>query len=175
MIEALTDEFFSGVGTGLRVQPRTLFIVGDEKQSIYSFQGAAPHLLLAQSQRYDTVVRGAGQVFEQVDLLMSWRSSPVVLAFVDQVFAGPDAASALKPGGQADTVRHLAALLEAPGTVDLWPLEEEEEREEKRKAHERAAEAAEEAAAAQAKEQELLLNRKKLDEKLDAFLEELLP
>ncbi|MEW6597776.1 MAG: double-strand break repair helicase AddA [Pseudomonadota bacterium] len=131
MVEALTEEFFSGAGAGLRAQPRTLFIVGDEKQSIYSFQGAAPHLLLAQSQRYDTVVRGAGQVFEQVDLLMSWRSSPVVLAFVDQVFAGPDAASALKPGGQADTVRHLAALLEAPGTVDLWPLEEEEEREER--------------------------------------------
>lgn len=131
MIEALTEEFFAGAGAKVRSQPRTLFIVGDEKQSIYSFQGAAPHLLLAQSQRYDTVVRGAGQVFEQVDLLMSWRSSPVVLAFVDQVFASPDAASALKPGGQADTVRHLAALLEAPGTVDLWPLEEEDEREDR--------------------------------------------
>lgn len=131
MIEALTDEFFSGAGAGLRAQPRTLFIVGDEKQSIYSFQGAAPHLLLAQSQRYDNLVRGVGLAFEEIPLLMSWRSSPVVLSFVDQVFASPDATSALKPGGQADTVKHEAALLEAPGTVDLWPLEEEEEREDR--------------------------------------------
>ena len=34
----LTEEFFAGEGAHQR--PRTLFVVGDEKQSIYSFQGA---------------------------------------------------------------------------------------------------------------------------------------
>ena len=37
IIEALAQEFFSG--SGQREEMRTLFAVGDEKQSIYSFQG----------------------------------------------------------------------------------------------------------------------------------------
>ena len=40
VIRALAEEFFSG--SGAREVVRTLFAVGDEKQSIYSFQGAAP-------------------------------------------------------------------------------------------------------------------------------------
>ena len=42
VIRALAEEFFSG--TGAREETRTLFAVGDEKQSIYGFQGAAPHM-----------------------------------------------------------------------------------------------------------------------------------
>ncbi len=43
IVQALSGDFFSGAGArGQTV--RTLFAVGDEKQSIYSFQGAAPHL-----------------------------------------------------------------------------------------------------------------------------------
>jgi ATP-dependent helicase/nuclease subunit A len=40
VIGALSDEFFAGEGA--RPATRTLFAVGDEKQSIYSFQGARP-------------------------------------------------------------------------------------------------------------------------------------
>jgi len=41
VIEKLTDEFYSGQGARPDT-PRTLFVVGDKKQSIYSFQGADP-------------------------------------------------------------------------------------------------------------------------------------
>jgi hypothetical protein len=40
IIENLAAEFFAGAGRSERL--RTLFAVGDEKQSIYSFQGANP-------------------------------------------------------------------------------------------------------------------------------------
>ncbi len=40
IVKALVSEFFAGQGAHDR--PRTIFAVGDEKQSIFSFQGAAP-------------------------------------------------------------------------------------------------------------------------------------
>ena len=40
IIRRLTAEFFAGAGA--RAVKRTIFAVGDEKQSIFSFQGAAP-------------------------------------------------------------------------------------------------------------------------------------
>ena len=41
IVNALTEEFFSGTGSR-EVPDRTLFVVGDRKQSIFSFQGADP-------------------------------------------------------------------------------------------------------------------------------------
>ncbi|MFX5656611.1 UvrD-helicase domain-containing protein, partial [Acinetobacter baumannii] len=41
IIEKLTSEFTSGRGARDGIN-RTIFAVGDEKQSIFSFQGAAP-------------------------------------------------------------------------------------------------------------------------------------
>ena len=54
VIRALAEEFFSG--SGAREVARTLFAVGDEKQSIYSFQGAAPTMFAAHGRG----VRAAG-------------------------------------------------------------------------------------------------------------------
>ena len=42
IIRALTEEFFAGLGSREDEKPRTVFVVGDRKQSIYSFQGADP-------------------------------------------------------------------------------------------------------------------------------------
>ncbi len=125
IMTALVAEFFAGEDGRDRRLQRTVFIVGDEKQSIFSFQGAAPHLLLAQSQRVQTLAEGAGRSFESIQLTTSWRSTPQVLAFVDTVFRGSDRAGQLAPhlgaGSDGEAVRHVAQRANDPGCVDYWP------------------------------------------------------
>ncbi len=58
IIEALAAEFFAGSGASDKL--RTLFAVGDEKQSIYSFQGAEPGAVRRGRPRLQATGRGAG-------------------------------------------------------------------------------------------------------------------
>jgi ATP-dependent helicase/nuclease subunit A len=135
IIDALTEEFFAGAGTRERRVERAVFVVGDEKQSIFSFQGAAPERLAAQQDYYAGRALAAGRRFEAVPLRESWRSTPEVLAFVDAVFASAEMRQALKPrrGGALDeAIAHVASRADGPGAIDLWPLEREEETEERR-------------------------------------------
>ncbi len=125
IIDALTEEFFSGAGVGGQARLRDMFMVGDEKQSIYSFQGARPELLLRKFEFHRDRATGAGFKFEQVELRSSWRSTPQVLAFVDAVFTPPDLALAIQPGAGGEPVVHEARRHDHPGCVDVWPLVEE--------------------------------------------------
>ncbi|ORE93362.1 Double-strand break repair helicase AddA [Stappia sp. 22II-S9-Z10] len=125
LVEALTGEFFAGRGSKDGVH-RTLFVVGDEKQSIYSFQGAAPELFGTKRGTYREAAEEAGVTFRAVDLAHSMRSAPQVLSAVDRVFAGEGLASAV--GAAAGAVRHVA-VKDGPGGVDLWPLFADEEAE----------------------------------------------
>lgn len=125
ILHALTGEFFAGAAAR-PADARTLFAVGDEKQSIYSFQGAAPERFLAEAGDFRAMVEGAGRRFEAVPLLESWRSTPEVLDFVDAVFADPEALAGLRPAGDAAPVVHRAMRPPGGGCVDLWPLEEGE-------------------------------------------------
>ncbi|HEY2662313.1 MAG TPA: double-strand break repair helicase AddA [Caulobacteraceae bacterium] len=127
ILSALTEEFFAGSGLG-GLRERTLFAVGDEKQSIYSFQGAKPERFLAERGAYKSRIEDAGRLFRPVPLEESWRSTPEVLEFVDAVFADPEAAAGLRPTEEADAdaIRHLARRSAGHGAVDLWPLEESE-------------------------------------------------
>ena len=121
--EALTGEFFSGAGLPRdRTLDRTVFAVGDEKQSIYSFQGARPERLLIETQSYEARARAAGREFVAPRLIESWRSTPEVLSFVDAVFADPAARTALAPWAE-EVVEHKATRPPSFGSVDLWPLE----------------------------------------------------
>lgn len=121
IIKALTDEFFAG--SSARHRPRTLFFVGDEKQSIYSFQGAAPDRLLLESQAYSQRAEHSGAAFAQIDLSESYRSRPEILQFVDRLAELPSVARGLRPGEPlgSDIIRHFARRPEG-GCVDLWPL-----------------------------------------------------
>jgi ATP-dependent helicase/nuclease subunit A len=116
IMRALTGEFFT-----LPETDRTVFAVGDEKQSIYSFQGARPERLRQESHVYNNLIRGAGSAFEGVPLLTSYRSTEDVLNFVDQVFADPERTRALV-GDEGDIPQHVAARIGHRGSVDLWPL-----------------------------------------------------
>ncbi|MBL8770496.1 MAG: double-strand break repair helicase AddA [Phenylobacterium sp.] len=123
IIDALTEEFFSGEGPReARRVDRGVFVVGDRKQSIYSFQGARPELLSEKYLAYRERAAGAGRRVRRIDLLKSWRSTREVLRFVDAVFTPPHLSDAVQPG---DPVRHQVAPPRAPhhGCVDLWDME----------------------------------------------------
>ncbi len=129
IVHALTDEFFSGEGgrrRGIASRiPRTVFAVGDEKQSIYSFQGARPERLRQEAQRFEALTRGAGSAFKEVPLDTSYRSTEEVLGFVDAVFHTPERTRALV-GETGDRTTHRPARVGQHGAIDLWPLFEDE-------------------------------------------------
>jgi ATP-dependent helicase/nuclease subunit A len=116
--DALTDDFFAGEGARAD-RPRTVFAVGDTKQSIYSFQGANPRLFAAWRDRTQERVRQAGQKFQSSVLDVSFRSTAPVLAVVDAVFAGANAAPGVVPSG---VLNHHANRVGQAGSVTLWPL-----------------------------------------------------
>ncbi len=125
ILRALTEGFFAGAGSrrfGAGKVERTVFAVGDEKQSIYSFQGARPERLNQEAQAYDRLVTGAGFGFKGVPLAASFRSTPEVLAFVDAVFEGPDRTRALVGEQVAAIPKHTAIRTGDQGCIDLWPL-----------------------------------------------------
>lgn len=115
VIRMLSEEFFAGVGQ--RNLQRTLFAVGDEKQSIYSFQGAVPEDFAAQGRSVSLRARDAELKFERVSLNFSFRSAPDVLQAVDEVFARPEANR-----GLAGATVHDAIRADAPGEVEIWDM-----------------------------------------------------
>ncbi len=117
VIDLLTREFSAGAGARADV-PRTIFVVGDKKQSIYSFQGADPAGFDRMQTRFGTRLEDAGKSLIRQKLEYSFRSSPTVLAVVDQTFH-PDARQ-----GVGDDFRHHAFHGDMPGRVDLWPVVE---------------------------------------------------
>jgi ATP-dependent helicase/nuclease subunit A len=122
IIRALTDEFFAGAGSRLDPKPRTLFVVGDEKQSIYSFQGADPARFLSETIGYLDRIVAAGAYARPVPLLTSYRSTPEILAYVDAVFDADELRTAVPPPIDELKVAHAAHRTDGPGCVDLWPL-----------------------------------------------------
>ena len=117
IVRALTSEFFSGHGqTG---RPRTVFAVGDEKQSIYGFQGAQPERFHDAGQGFHLKAVDAGAPFDFHVLLQSYRSLPEILSFVDAVFDHPDHADALS--FQPASIVHQAIRDDARAWVELWP------------------------------------------------------
>lgn len=119
IVSALIEEFTAGKGA--RGMPRTLFVVGDEKQSIYSFQGAVPQNFSALRDAFARKFAAAERPFERhISLNFSFRSTRAVLSAVDRVFADDDARRGLSfaPGPLSP---HEAARQAAPGLVELWP------------------------------------------------------
>ncbi|MEQ1951536.1 double-strand break repair helicase AddA [Mesorhizobium sp. CN2-181] len=118
VVRRLAEEFFAGAGARDNVR-RTVFAVGDEKQSIYSFQGAAPEAFAESGFAFSQKVRDAEGRFEHVKLTLSFRSTDDVLGAVDRVFATETARRGLTFAG--DPVEHAAIRAGAPGYVEVWP------------------------------------------------------
>ncbi|WP_426032368.1 double-strand break repair helicase AddA [Cypionkella sp. TWP1-2-1b2] len=119
VIELLSAEFTAGQGT--RDESRTLFVVGDKKQSIYSFQGADVAAFDEKQNDFQAKFRAAQKNFVRLDLEYSFRSSTAILRVADDTFADRF------PKAMGASVHHLAFKSDLPGRVDLWPLLEKTE------------------------------------------------
>ncbi|MAH83879.1 MAG: double-strand break repair helicase AddA [Rhodospirillaceae bacterium TMED8] len=117
IIRALAGDFFSGVGRKVQY-PRTIFAVGDEKQSIYSFQGADPERFGTTGSQMERHARKAKQGWNTIKLGLSWRSTPAILKAVDGVFSRSAASDGLSWGGRP--IRHQWSRNDAAGLVELW-------------------------------------------------------
>ncbi len=118
VVRRLASEFFAGQGARDDVH-RTVFAVGDEKQSIYSFQGARPESFAETGYEFSRRIREANAGFERVRLTLSFRSTNDVLHAVDLVFASDEARRGISH--DPDPVRHDAIRDQEPGYVELWP------------------------------------------------------
>ncbi|KAA9006806.1 double-strand break repair helicase AddA [Histidinibacterium aquaticum] len=121
VIERLTDEMTAGAGVRSDTE-RTLFVVGDRKQSIYSFQGADADAFEAKRQLFAEKVSRTGDRLQELPLEFSFRSAEPILSLVDRVFTGELAE------GLEREVSHRAFKTALPGRIDLWaPIEKEED------------------------------------------------
>ncbi|MBI3515902.1 MAG: double-strand break repair helicase AddA [Proteobacteria bacterium] len=117
VVQALAEEFFAGEGVAAR--PRTIFAVGDAKQSIFSFQRADPLAFERMRAHFRQRVSEARQEWLEIPLEKSFRSTSAVLEAVDAVFAEP----AARDGVVGDTrLSHEVSRLGHAGVVELWPL-----------------------------------------------------
>ena len=118
VIEKLADEFASGAGARDEEMDRTLFVVGDKKQSIYSFQGADPREFDLKRASFKESLEAAQLRFQDQSLDYSFRSSPAVLRAVDGTF------NTLPNPRMGQEMTHIAFKDALPGRVDIWPLVE---------------------------------------------------
>jgi len=119
IISALYDEFYAG--TGMREDmTRTTFVVGDEKQSIFSFQRADPRVFGAQHERLENVTRQAQLPLQTIPMQISFRSAPSILRVVDEVFATPGMHEGVVQ--RDEPIHHTAFKSGKAGRVELWPL-----------------------------------------------------
>lgn len=119
IIKAVTEEFFTGLGAGEQV--RTVFAVGDRKQSIYSFQGADPREFDKMRQYFAAKAKN----FDEVKLEVSFRSTAAVLKSVNTVFCDDYGRKGVVLEGE--DITHIPFRLGDGGKVELWPLIEPEE------------------------------------------------
>ncbi len=119
IIEALGSEFFSG--SSARDVARTVFAVGDEKQSIYSFQGAAPDKFAEVGRRVEAMAKAARAPWRRVPLNMSFRTVQPVLDAIDAVFS--DARRTPGLTADAEAIEHIASRFGQSGLIEIWPTE----------------------------------------------------
>ncbi len=120
VIEALAREFFSGEGSH-DIQ-RTLFAVGDEKQSIYSFQGAAPEMFAAMGRKFAEMAGNIAAPWRAVPLNLSFRTVAPILEAVDTVLADPAKAPGVRSDASAP-LKHEVKRIGSAGLVEIWPTE----------------------------------------------------
>ncbi len=120
IVDHIISEFTSGEGARDGVV-RTVFAVGDEKQSIFSFQGAAPREFDARRRSLHRKFVNAGLKFDPISFTYSFRSGPSILQSVDHVFREQEIYSSIHAVETGYPIHH--SLDDAgPSLIDLWEL-----------------------------------------------------
>ncbi|MBO6804777.1 MAG: UvrD-helicase domain-containing protein, partial [Thalassospira sp.] len=125
VVRILAEEFFIDAGRHAD-KPRTIFAVGDAKQSIYSFQRADPEKFAEMRRYFRERAREIAADWREVPMNISFRSTDAVLGTVDRVFAGPVAKQGV--GDDGADVLHSPFRVGQAGRIELWPAVEPEER-----------------------------------------------
>src|SRR5215470_12020920 len=118
IIKILVSEFLPG-GARENVR-RTLFAVGDEKQSIFSFQGAVPHKFADMRRHFGELHKRSDVEFAVERLEYSFRSAVGILNAVDVVFKQQEAFRGLTADPTWPV--HQALPDAVPGDVEIWDL-----------------------------------------------------
>ena len=119
IIKALAEEFFSGEGRSENL--RTLFVVGDKKQSIFSFQGADPVAFEQMRSYFEQRILASENNFENIPLNYSFRSTEPVLRLVNYLLNNEQAKTGIL--FDKEEAYHLANRSQEAGYVEIWPLE----------------------------------------------------
>jgi ATP-dependent helicase/nuclease subunit A len=124
IIQALCDDFYNGENN--HDSERTVFIVGDEKQSIFSFQRASPEKFYGMQKWFSDKIKNTGKTLTPINFITSFRSVPSVLQLVDTVFAADN----VRQGLSDIPLTHESYRRTQTGLVELWPLFKSPEKQE---------------------------------------------
>ncbi len=117
IIARLTEDFCTGESARNDGRVRTVFAVGDFKQSIYSFQGAEPAAFRRMREHFARCYEDARLDFVKEEMNVSFRTAPVILKAVDKVLERIDLGL-----GEERPEPHLPAWGDVPGVVEMWPV-----------------------------------------------------
>lgn len=100
----------AGAAPQPKIAPRSLFVVGDEKQSIYGFRGGTAELFRRFQERTPWK-----EAFYCTPMAKSYRSSAIIMKFVNKVFRTPAFSALYLPEGgfpHHETARDLQGCVE---------------------------------------------------------------
>jgi ATP-dependent helicase/nuclease subunit A len=116
IIENLSSEFFASS----KDNKKTLFVVGDEKQSIFSFQGADPVTFHYMHNFFQQKSSPEENSFNSITLDTSFRSVKVVLELVDLIFNDEKIKKSVS--FSPEYIKHNAYRKASTGSIEVWPL-----------------------------------------------------
>lgn len=114
IISLISEDFFNGENSN----NRTIFAVGDEKQSIYGFQGAEPNIFSNIFTYYQNRFNNINQKLGKITLNNSFRSTNAILETVDLIFQNEIYAKKIS---KLSKIKHQAIRSDI-GKVEIWPI-----------------------------------------------------